>query len=84
MLTDGEDSKKSFDTVDPRRPEGSSPILRASPKSATLNKFERGDDYFCIFYTLTVQLASTRRFSAFRSRCKMGGDALNKIKRVMR
>ena len=31
-----------------------------------------------VIITLTVQLASTKRFSAFKSRCKMGGDALDK------
>ena len=43
-------------------------------------EFETKAAIVCVIITLTVQLASTKRFSAFKSRCKIGGDALDKHK----
>ncbi len=86
IWADGDDSVEAVAAEIVRRPTVSWPMFRARPKSATFceawdqsgwaKQANQIQNPICA--TFTVQLASTKRFSAFKSRCKMGGDALQK------
>jgi hypothetical protein len=51
-------------------------------KCETRNRKTKIEKSISVMVTLTVQLASTKRFSAFKSRCNIGGDALRMMSQM--